>query len=60
MKIKNIYLVLFTAFFSSQWVYSDYSGRQDVGEFIEHMHEKHSYENHTSKCYSKMQSIKRR
>ena len=44
MKIKKLYFVLFTAFFSSQGIFPDYSARQDVVEFIKYMSEKHSYE----------------
>ena len=44
MKIKKLYFILFTAFFSSQGIFPDYSARQDVVEFIKYMSEKHSYE----------------
>ena len=44
MNIRKYYKILVIAFFTSQSIYSDYSGNDETVEFIDYMAQKHGYE----------------
>ena len=44
MNIRKYFKILVIAFFTSQSIYSDYSGNDETVEFIDYMAQKHGYE----------------
>ena len=44
MNIRKYFKILVIAFFTSQSMYSDYSGNDETAEFIDYMAQKHGYE----------------